>query len=147
MSLHAQRVGTAAITENLLKRKWSVIILRCLEKGFNDPAVIIAREPDLSPHVLSERLRTMVRYGVVARYPQPSPSSITEYRLTAFGKRIVELLSLINALDRQFVFRSGTIVEAQSSEARDRIAGEAKPKSENPLNSTASYIRSDQLMP
>ena len=93
------RVGTAAITENMLKRKWSAVILRYLDKGINDPAEITKREPNLSAKVLSERLRTMVRYNLVARFPRPAPIGVVEYRLTVFGRKILEMLNAIDQLD------------------------------------------------
>ena len=89
MNSPAQKIGVAAITENLLKRKWSTVILRHLEQGTNDPCEIAKIETDISPKVMSERLRTMVRYGLIARYPRPAPSSVIEYRPTILGKKIL----------------------------------------------------------
>jgi DNA-binding HxlR family transcriptional regulator len=101
MNSPAQRIGVAAITENLLKRKWSSIILRHLNQGITDPIEIAKIETDISPKVMSERLRTMVRYGLIARFPRPSPSSVIEYRLTSLGKKILEMIETINLLDQQ----------------------------------------------
>jgi DNA-binding HxlR family transcriptional regulator len=101
MNSPAQRIGVAAITENLLKRKWSTVILRHLEQGINDPCEIAKMETDISPKVMSERLRTMVRYGLIARYPRPAPSSVIEYRTTILGKKILEMIDTINTLDQQ----------------------------------------------
>lgn len=95
------RVGIAAITENMLKRKWSAIILRHLEKGITDPSEITKCEAELSVTVMNERLRTMLRYGLIARYPRPAPSTMIEYRLTPLGKRILEMINAIDELDRQ----------------------------------------------
>jgi len=95
------RVGIAAITENMLKRKWSAIILRYLEKGINDPAEITKREANLSSMVMNERLRTMLRYGLIARFPRPAPSNVIEYRLTPLGKKILEMINAIDELDQQ----------------------------------------------
>jgi DNA-binding HxlR family transcriptional regulator len=97
------RVGAAAITENLLKRKWSATILRYLEKGITDPAEITKREVNISTKVMSERLRTMLRYGLLARYPRPSPSTVIEYRLTPFGKKLLEMIDAIDNLDQQLI--------------------------------------------
>jgi DNA-binding HxlR family transcriptional regulator len=106
MSLSSQRIGVAAITENLLKRKWSAVILRAMNKGLNDPVDIVRVEPSISPKVMSDRLRTLVRYGLIARFPRPAPSSVIEYRLTPLGKKILELIDGIDALDQQL--REGT---------------------------------------
>jgi len=101
MNSPAQRIGVAAITENLLKRKWSAVILRHLSHGLNDPHEIAKIETSISPKVMSERLRTMVRYGLIARYPRPAPSDIIEYRLTDLGRKILEMIDTINTLDQQ----------------------------------------------
>ena len=90
-------VGAAAIAENILKRKWSASILRYLDAGLNDPAAISKRETDLSPMVLNERLRTMLRYELIARFPQPSKR--VEYRLTPRGKKVLQMLDIIQRLD------------------------------------------------
>jgi DNA-binding HxlR family transcriptional regulator len=91
--------GSAAITENMLKRKWSSSILRYLDQGVNNPAEIIKREIGLSNPVLNERLRAMVRYGMVARFPLPPPSKAAEYRLTPRGKKVLQMLDIIDQLD------------------------------------------------
>jgi len=101
MHSSTQRIGVAAITENLLKRKWSAIILRHLSHGVTDPCDIAKKEVEISPKVMSERLRTMVRYGLIARFPRPAPSDVIEYRLTELGKKILEMIDTINTLDRQ----------------------------------------------
>jgi len=95
------RVGIAAITENMLKRKWSAIILRYLEKGVSDPSEITKREVNLSAMVMNERLRTMLRYGLIARFPRPAPSTVIEYRLTPLGRKILEMINAIDRLDQE----------------------------------------------
>jgi DNA-binding HxlR family transcriptional regulator len=97
------RLGVAAITENLLKRKWSATILRYLEKGVSDPAEISRHEINLSTKVMSERLRTMLRYGLLARFPRPAPSTVIEYRLTPLGKALLDMINAIDELDQQLI--------------------------------------------
>jgi DNA-binding HxlR family transcriptional regulator len=97
------RLGVAAITENLLKRKWSATILRYLEKGVSDPAEITKHEVNISTKVMSERLRTMLRYGLLARFPRPSPSTVIEYRLTPLGKKLLEMINALDELDQQLI--------------------------------------------
>jgi DNA-binding HxlR family transcriptional regulator len=93
-------VGTAAITEDMLKRRWSVSILRYLDRGITDPAEITKNEANLSPAIMSQRLRTMLRYALVARYPRPAPSKVVEFRLTPRGKKILKMLDIIEKLDQ-----------------------------------------------
>jgi DNA-binding HxlR family transcriptional regulator len=92
-------VGPAAITENMLKRRWSASILRYLDKGVTDPAEISKHEVNLSPAVMSERLRAMLRYSLIARYPRPAPSKVIEFRLTPRGRKILKMLDIIDRLD------------------------------------------------
>jgi DNA-binding HxlR family transcriptional regulator len=93
-------VGTAAITEDMLKRRWSASILRYLDRGITDPAEITKNEVNLSPAIMSQRLRTMLRYSLVARFPRPAPSKVVEFRLTPRGKKILKMLDIIDQLDR-----------------------------------------------
>jgi len=94
-------VGTAAVTENLLKRKWSAIILRHLANGITDPAEISKRETDLSPAAMNERLRNMLRFCLISRFPRPATSKVVEYRLTTHGHKILKVLNFIDQLDQE----------------------------------------------
>lgn len=101
MNAQGQRIGVPAITENLLKRKWSAVILRHLEHGMTDPTEIAKVETGITPKVMSERLRTMVRYGLIRRHSRPAPSDVIEYHLTALGQKILKMIDCINQLDSQ----------------------------------------------
>jgi len=127
MNSPAQRIGVAAITENLLKRKWSAVILRHLNDGLTDPAEIAKIETSISAKVMSERLRTMIRYGLIARYPRPAPSSVIEYRLTPIGKKILEMINIINQLDQQ-LRQSRCLVEHSAEEIADDVGQPVKAK-------------------
>jgi DNA-binding HxlR family transcriptional regulator len=137
MNSPAQRIGVAAITENLLKRKWSAIILRYLSRGVNDPSEIAKEEAGISPKVMSERLRTMVRYGLIARFPRPAPSEVIEYRLTDLGKKILEMIDTINALDRQL--RQGRFARGKT---HDVLSDEPGPDEANGTDSFLTARRS-----
>ena len=97
----AYLVGTAAVTENLLKRRWSAVILRHLAAGINDPAEICKRESEISTAAMNERLRNMLRFNLISRYPRASPSKIIEYRLTARGQKVLKILNFIDQLDAE----------------------------------------------
>jgi len=125
MNSPAQRIGVAAITENLLKRRWSTVILRHLDQGKSDPCEIAKIETDISAKVMSERLRTMVRYGLIARYPRPAPSSVVEYRPTILGKKILEMIDNINALDQQL--RQGWFSRREHKDAMPHDLGLDEP--------------------
>ena len=111
MSRPAQFIGTAAITENLLKRKWSATILRHLQTGVTDPAEIFRREPDLSSSAMLERLRTMLRYHLIERLPRAGPSTPVHYRLTLRGEKILKMLNFIEHLDENPIGDNQSIEE------------------------------------
>jgi DNA-binding HxlR family transcriptional regulator len=94
-------VGTVAVTENLLKRKWSTVILRHLANGTIDPEEIRKLEPGLSLAAMNERLRNMLRFSLIARYPRPATAKVVEYRLTARGEEILKVINLIEQLDQR----------------------------------------------
>ena len=89
-----------SITENLLKRKWSVTILQHLRSGTTSAAQIMQLEKGLSVLALSERLRTLLRYGMILRHPRHGRrTEVINYRLTPKGRRILTMLELIDQLD------------------------------------------------
>lgn len=95
-------VGPAAVTENLLKRKWSKVILRHLDNGLHTPVEICRMEPDLTQMALNERLRSMLRYSLVTRYtryPENGAEKQIVYRLTLRGQKVLQMLTLIERLD------------------------------------------------
>ena len=122
-------VGTAAVTENLLKRKWSTVILRHLASGITDPSEIGKRETDLSPKAMNERLRNMLRFCLISRYPNPSNAKLVEYHLTARGHKILKVLNFIDQLDEE-----ASQQDAQGEERtlvtirRTKVAPEAKKR-------------------
>ena len=91
---------TPAITGNLLKRKWSVTILRALRDGLSDVTELSKREEDLSAAALNERLRTMLRYNLIVRHPRAGKHKVIDYQLTPKGRRILAMLELISQLDQ-----------------------------------------------
>jgi DNA-binding HxlR family transcriptional regulator len=56
-------------------------------------------ENGLSPVVMNERLRTMLRYSLITRNPIRISAKIIEYRLTTRGQQILRMLGLIEQLD------------------------------------------------
>jgi DNA-binding HxlR family transcriptional regulator len=92
-------VGIAAVTENLLKRKWSIIILRHLSTGITDPLAICKLEPELTILAMNERLRMMLRYSLITRIVLRTSAKMIDYRLTPRGLKILKMLTMIEQLD------------------------------------------------
>jgi len=75
-------------------------------------------EPEISAKVIAERLRTMLRYGLIARFPHSPPSNAVEYRLTLFGKKIHNLFSSICELDNQLPPRRLSVGDSNYSDLK-----------------------------
>jgi DNA-binding HxlR family transcriptional regulator len=99
MTPPAHLLGAPAIAENLLKRKWSLTILRHLRNETLDATELTRHEEELSPSALNERLRTMLRYNLIERHPRSGRPRTVRYRITPKGRRILATLELISQLD------------------------------------------------
>jgi DNA-binding HxlR family transcriptional regulator len=95
-------ISVPAIAESLLKRKWTLLVLRHLKSGRKDPSEIIKVDPSISTKVLNDRLRTLLRYELITRCSKSAPSSAIEYRLTVLGEKMVDMMNIIEQLDREY---------------------------------------------
>lgn len=81
----------------LIGRRWTAAILRAMladVRHFNEIKNTI---PDLSPRMLSERLKELEAEGVVTRTVIPSTPVRTEYRLTEKGTDLIEVVNAIES--------------------------------------------------
>lgn len=72
--------------------RWTTLVLRELMGGPLSFGVLAARLPDISPKVLTERLRTLEGQGLVLRERLPGFPVRTRYGLTAAGTALRPLL-------------------------------------------------------
>jgi DNA-binding HxlR family transcriptional regulator len=106
-------IPVAAMVESIVGCKWSLHLLRVLADGDSRPSVVLRNCPGLSAKVLNERLRKMIRFGIVQRtvFGQKPPIEV-EYALTGFGRRFIRILDevrrLQEAVDRDTVPMSPT---------------------------------------
>ena len=70
-----------------------------MQSGVKRPGAMERSTPGLTTKVLNERLRKLVRYGVLARKAYPEIPPRVEYSLTAYGKKFSTVLSLIETLE------------------------------------------------
>lgn len=89
----------ARMVEDIVGCKWSLAVLDRVRHGVHRPGALEASLPGLSTKVLNERLRKLVRFGILDRTAYPEVPPRVEYRLTAFGGRLVRVLDDIAALD------------------------------------------------
>jgi DNA-binding HxlR family transcriptional regulator len=92
-------VGAALMVEDIIGCKWSLTVLRLIADGVSRPGAIQRRVAGLTAKVLNERLRKLLRFGIIDRKVFAEVPPRVEYTLTAFGKRFDGVLREIAALD------------------------------------------------
>ena len=79
--------------EDVVGCKWSVSVLQAVGSGITRPGALERHIAGISTKVLSERLRKLTRYGLLDKPPR------TEYALTAYGQKLLRIISQIRSLD------------------------------------------------
>lgn len=115
-------VPVAAMVESIVGCKWSLQILGLIAQSCQRPSAILRGCPGLSAKVLNERLRKLIRFGIIDRtvYGEKPPVEV-EYCLTAFGRRFLTILDEVRRL--QEAVDSGLIANP----------GERKDEADRPI--------------
>jgi DNA-binding HxlR family transcriptional regulator len=87
------------MVESIIGCKWSVRMLWLIADSINRPSALLRACPGLSAKVMNERLRKMMRYGIVQRavYGEKPPLQV-KYKLTPFGRRFMGILKEVRRL-------------------------------------------------
>ncbi|GIW43793.1 MAG: hypothetical protein KatS3mg077_1075 [Candidatus Binatia bacterium] len=85
------------ILQDILGCKWTIEVLRAVQRGECRPGQLQRAIPGLTTKVMNERLRKLVRYGILQRKVFAEVPPRVEYRLTPRGR---SLTPLIRQLDR-----------------------------------------------
>ena len=93
-------VPVAGMLEDIIGCKWSLRVLGLVSKGVCRPGAMQKRVPGLTAKVLNERLRKLLRFGIIERQVYAEVPPRVEYTLTAFGRRFDGVLKEIAALER-----------------------------------------------
>ena len=92
-------IPVAEMVENIVGCKWSVQLLRAVTDGLTRPSAIQRACPGLSAKVLNERLRKMLRYGIMRRTVHgEKPPLEVDYELTPFGERFMVIIDEVRKL-------------------------------------------------
>lgn len=94
------------MVENIVGCKWSLTVIDQVRAGVRRPGAIEHAVPGLSQKVLNERLRKLVRFGILERTSYPEVPPRVEYSLTGFGREFAAILDAIRALERDRGLRS-----------------------------------------
>jgi DNA-binding HxlR family transcriptional regulator len=84
---HLDGCGIAHASE-LLGQRWALLVVRELLLGPKRFTDLRAGIPDVSPNVLSERLRELEHSGIVRRRKLPPPAAARVYELTDWGAQL-----------------------------------------------------------
>lgn len=87
--------------EDIVGCKWSLVVLGLIRKGVARPGAMEHATDGLSKKVLNERLRKLVRFGIVGKTIYAEVPPRVEYELTDFGRRFSKLLDGIESLQRE----------------------------------------------
>ena len=89
----------AAMVESIVGCKWSLRLLDQFADGRSRPSELLRACPSLSAKVMNERLRKMVRFGIVERtvFGEMPPLEVL-YVLTPFGRRFMGILDEVRQL-------------------------------------------------
>ena len=86
----------------LVGRRWAGVIIHILTEGPGRFAAIESRLPDITPRMLSERLRQLEAEGIVERRVLPGSPAGVEYTLTRKGRDLARALEGIGAWARRW---------------------------------------------
>ncbi len=91
----------AGMVENIVGCKWSLAVLTLVRQGVHRPGAMEQAIDGLSAKVLNERLRKLVRYGILDKTSYAELPPRVEYRMTPFGQRFIAILDQIEALQEE----------------------------------------------
>ena len=85
--------------EDVVGCKWSVSVLQAVAEGVSRPGALERHVQGISTKVLSERLRKLTAYGLLARHAYAEVPLRTEYSLTRNGRKLISIIDQIKLLD------------------------------------------------
>lgn len=91
--------GVSRVLEDVLGCKWTVVVLGKIASGVSRPGALSKGTPGLTPKVLNERLRKLLRYKIITRKVFSEIPPKVEYRLTALGKKFEKVIDQLKDLE------------------------------------------------
>lgn len=88
------------MVEDIVGCKWSLVVLDLVRRGVSRPGAMQRSVNGLTAKVLNERLRKLIRYGIVEREVFAEVPPHVEYRLTEFGARFSGVLEQVEELQK-----------------------------------------------
>lgn len=95
------------MVEDIVGCKWSLAVLGLVRRGVRRPGAMEHAIDGLTAKVLNERLRKLMRFGILAKRSYPEVPPRVEYELTGFGRRFVRVLDAIDVLEQELAADAG----------------------------------------
>jgi DNA-binding HxlR family transcriptional regulator len=76
--------------------KWKCCILDAINRGITRPVDIYRYIAEPSKRIIEMQMAELLFYGIIEKHPEDVYPKKTEYSLTAIGKSILPILSLMN---------------------------------------------------
>ena len=89
------------MVEDVIGCKWSLSVISLVRKGVNRPGAMEKSVEGLTTKVLNERLRKLMRYGILDKTIFPEVPPRVEYQLTDFGNKFVAIIDSIENLENE----------------------------------------------
>jgi DNA-binding HxlR family transcriptional regulator len=96
----APAAPVSQMVEQVVGCKWSVTVLALVTSGVSRPGAMQRRVRGLTAKVLNERLKKLLRFGIIERQIYAEVPPRVEYRLTTFGKRFNTVIDHITAIEQ-----------------------------------------------
>lgn len=93
-------VPVTRMVEDIVGCKWSQAVLGMVRAGVNRPGATEHAQQGLSAKGLNERLRKLMRCGILARRDYAELPPRVEYSSTPFGRKFASILDGVEALQR-----------------------------------------------
>ncbi len=109
------------MVEDIVGCKWSLAVLGMVRGGVRRPGAMAHAIEGLSKKVLNERLRKLVRFGILEKRSFPEVPPRVEYQLTRFGERFSTLMDGVEKLENELAdLRRGqpNIADSRASRAK-----------------------------
>ena len=94
-------INVKFMVENIIGCKWSMSILDMIDQGINRPGKMTRDQDGLSTKVLNERLKKLLKYGVIAKIEYDEIPPRVEYNFTSFGKKFLKIIHDIRDLENE----------------------------------------------
>lgn len=93
--------SVSRMVEDIVGCKWSLTVLGLIAADVKRPGAMQRRVEGLTAKVLNERLRKLLRFGIIEREVFAEVPPRVEYRLTVFGRKFSSLLEQIAVLEEE----------------------------------------------